>query len=217
MAAYNIETPLGRVESHVLVNDSIVTSDIRQPYALTTTGRTVQWQFPVCNIELIVTRPALIQTYWTRITDCWAYLWRVQVNEPFDSLEFVSILRMLEPLSGGPDPGEHLAAQTWDSQHYTISLGTEGGDALYNRAQRNDWLPQRYLAQATEWYELPFVEYLPDGLSIKLTCLEAQDLVQAQFVTAWAPEDAESAAAWSVVDLDTRHILQGTQGQHEWL
>ncbi|MBV9786888.1 MAG: hypothetical protein JOZ51_01850, partial [Chloroflexi bacterium] len=114
-----------------------------------------------------MTRPALIQPYWAQITDCWAYLWRVQVNEPLDSLEFVSSLRMREPLSGGPDPGEHLAAQTWDGHHYTISLGTEGGDALYNRAQRNDWLPQRYLAEATEWYELPFVEYVPDGLSIK--------------------------------------------------
>ena len=215
-AAYDIETHVGRVESHVLINDSIVTSKSRQTFALATTGRAVQWRLPVCTIELIVTRPALIPNYWARITDCWAYLWRVQANEPLASLEFVSTLRKLEPLSGGPDPGEHLAAQTWDGPDYTISLGTEGGDALYHRAQRNEWLPQRYLAQATDWYELPFVEYVPDGLSIKLTSLAAQDLVQAQFVTAWAPEDAASAAAWSAVDLDAQHILQGAHGQHEW-
>lgn len=216
LSSYAVETPLGNVTSYVLVNNQDVAIRASTMQKLATTGHMAHWQLPYCTIESVLTRPALIQEYWDEITDCWAYLWRIYVHEPLDRLEFVSTLSAPHRLTGGYDAGQYLAAQTWDDQTWMLTLGTEGEDALYNRAQMNDWLPQRYVAQATEWGELPFVEYLSNGLRITLEDVQAEDRVQAQFVTAWARYDAESASTWYAVNVDARHILQGAVGKRLW-
>jgi len=215
--SFDIETPLGTITSYVTVNnhqESI--KNASATYALVTSGSAAQWQLLHCHIEAVLTRPALIQEYWGQITDCWAFLWRVRVHQPIGRLQFVSHLHAHHPLAGGPDSGQYLDAQTWDNGIWMLSLGTEDGEALYERARSSNWLPQRYLTQAIGWGELPFVEYLPDGFSVTIDHVAVGDELQTQFVAAWAPYDPESASTWYAVDLDARHIIQGAKGVQVW-
>jgi hypothetical protein len=211
-------TPLGKILSELAVSGRVLNaSEAAWTGHLPKEGVTRRWTTAEAVIESVVCRPALIPEYRADLIDCWAVLFRVEALSPVQSVQ----LRCgwqdgFNWQDGGPDSGECLAAQTWWNESTTVSLGSEGGDALLRRAEAGDWMPERFREYETEFNELPFCDYTERGLSIALPSLRTGERVQAHFVVAWAATVKDSVATWLGVDLDARHILRGAAGEMIW-
>jgi len=212
-----IETPLGAITSSLAVDSHLLTfENASHFYSLETDGFAARWELSSGVAEVVISRPSLIREDWEEITDCWAFLWRFKTLQPVKKLIVEgSWMSGYAWSDGGPDSGQNLDAQTWDDGQTTVSLGTEGDDALFVRAEANDWLPQRFVHQSTDEYTLSLVRYLDKGLAIDFGKVFPNELVQAHFVVAWSPYNAESMGTYNAVELYAEHILEGADGRTE--
>lgn len=167
--------------------------------------------------EVIVARPALIAEYQSEITDCWAFLWRFKVLEPIDKLVIQAAwLDGFQWKSGGATSGQWLDAQTWDDEQTEVSLGTEGGDALFARAEKNNWLPARFTQQSRDDYHLSLLSYETNGMIVDFGKVCPNELFQTHFVVAWSQYVDESISTWNAVDLNAQQIVAGAAGKTVW-
>ena len=71
----NIVTPLGAINSNILINSQLLSAaNSSHFYSLQTGGFAARWDLSLGIAEVIVARPALIAEYRAEITDCWAFL-----------------------------------------------------------------------------------------------------------------------------------------------
>ena len=118
--------------------------------------------------------------------------------------------------SGGPSSGQWLDAQTWENEQTEVSLGTESGDALFARAETNNWFPPRFIQQSRDHYSLNFLRYETKGMIVDFRKVRPNELFQTHFVVAWSQYVDESIATWNAVDLDAKQIIAGAAGETVW-
>jgi hypothetical protein len=147
-----------------------------------------------------------------QVDDCWATVWRLQAHEAVPASRFVS---EWQPgfgwYAGGADSGQGLAAQTWNDGVVTVTIGTESGDWLADRAHRGDWLPRRletYYGSVFDNRVEPF--YLSArGLAVPVPVLTQGERCQIQFVVAWSRQGPDDAWTWYAVQHRPDQILNG--------
>jgi hypothetical protein len=213
-----VTTPLGIVGSTATIDQTqLLLENAGATYRLPADGAAARWMLPQCLAEVISCRPALFANYWNQITDCWAFLWRMQVYEALSQVRFsAQFMPSAASIDGGSNSGEHLDAQTWDDGTTELSLGTADGQALLYRAKADEWFPKRYAAQAMDWDILPVVDYVPYGLRVHIKDVAPGDRFQIHFAVAWALFDPESVGTWLAVDLTDQQIIAGARGHYSW-
>jgi len=140
------------------------------------------------------------------IAGCLAAIWRVQAIELTPDCRFVCFWPSPPAeADGSPSSGEGLDAFTWRVGKYALSLGTEDGEFLSARAQKSDLVPSRLSNELS----LSTVEYGQAGLIVPLSGLAPSEVLQVQFVVAWAGDHTEeSPASWFAVEQRPAHLLQ---------
>jgi hypothetical protein len=139
------------------------------------------------------------------IAGCLAAIWRIRATERIPHCRFACCWPApTAEAEGTPDPGEGLDAFTWHVGRSAISLGTEDGEFLAARAHRGGLIPARLAGELS----LGTVEYTATGVVVPFSGLEPSELLQVQFVVAWADRhSSESKASWFAVDQDPAYLL----------
>lgn len=86
-----------------------------------------------------------------------------------------------------------------------ISIGTEDEDSLFQRADANNNLPNRYVKEKKiDYDDWNLIESTEMGIKVHLPPLKAGEFVQIQFVVAGG---IDPTANWFAVDANTKDIL----------
>jgi hypothetical protein len=108
------------------------------------------------------------------------------------------------PVAGDPESGECLDAQSWDSNGYRVTIGTEDFEALGRR------LPFLGLTEA----EYPVI-YSDSGLTIVIPTVPKLTEFSLHFVIAWRslPDPAE-ISTWIAVDIPHSRLEEANKTLH---
>lgn len=119
-----------------------------------------------------------------------AVLLRACSRTGFERLDYSC--RLMTGITGDPESGECLEAQSWETDHDLVMIGTEDGEALLSRMP---WL-------STSGDPLAFVQYREDGLNVPLRRIPAGVAIGLHYVVAenGSPEPVE-CSAWYAVDI----------------
>ncbi|MBL8823934.1 MAG: hypothetical protein JNJ77_15210 [Planctomycetia bacterium] len=135
-----------------------------------------------------------------------AFVIRVRALESIDNLSIACRWTQLPvDATNGPESGECLDAQTWETSSTRVTIGTQDGETLAGRAKRGERLP----AHLQTVFGLDTVIYLADGLSVPIPNLNQGELCQIHFIVAWAPQRINNdVATWLAVDREPEFILE---------
>jgi len=138
---------------------------------------------------------------------CITFLCRFKNLSPQLSTEFACRLKFEEEiLDGEPESGEGLIAQSWQSAHTRLTIGTEDEEYLLARANRKNSLPQRFAKESL--LSSDSIDYLSDGIKLTLPPFLKSEEGQIQFVIAWSSlHKPDDVSTWFAVDIDPDEIL----------
>ena len=96
----------------------------------------------------------------------------------------------------------------WNNGALVVQIGTEDNDSLIRRAERNEFFPARVAERLAPLY--PSVVHCSyRGLSVRIPDLLVGELMQVQFIVAWArSKQPGDKSTWYAVDAPYRSILE---------
>lgn len=210
-----IETPLGNLIPNTQLGSHLLNlSNVANLIRLEKEGLAASWCYDEFIAECVICKSKIILPPEMHISDHWVVFWRVQAKEVIKPLKFaIQWEENYRWSSGGANSGWCLDAQTWDDGKIEISVGTEDSECLSARADRGDWLPNRYskiLDRYGDGRGIPTVEYRADSLAILLPDLRSAEKCQIHFIIAWAPYSEASVATWYAVEQSSQRLLKGS-------
>lgn len=203
-----IETPAGVLHTRIVAGPLDTGTTPATLTGTTSRGqRLSRWTCSHADAELLVHEITPSLPPEMRVDGCVAAVWRVRAH--VDIVAFLAECQF-DPIAepdGGPTSGEGLDAQTWRVGPDVISVGTEDGEMLSIRAERNALMPSRLQHDLG----LTTVISTSRGLRIPFSSLRASETLQVHFVVSWVrTEDDERSATWFAVDQPWHRILEGT-------
>ncbi len=206
-----LETPFGRFETY-FEGGGRSTGDDLPDESLRISGGVSLHRFDrgawVAELLIGPVKPSLPPGM--AVSGCLAAIWRVRAVERTAGCRFVCDRPDPTPeADGSPETGEGLDALTWRTPGHTLSLGTEDGEFLSARAEKNDLVPARLSGELS----ISTVEYSGSGLIVPFSGLEPSEVLQVQFIVAWEHESAEgSYASWFAVEQSPSYLLRQLAG-----
>ena len=148
--------------------------------------------------ELEVCHPELPPTM--EIAECRIFKWHIKATEDCASFKIVCELDATSKIDGGPNSGEWLDAQTWESESHVLSIGTDDGDYLNFRAGKN-LIPKRFMTTHPDG--LLWTNYTDNGIEIEIPILLKGETIEARFSASWKQKgaDKDDCATWYAIDL----------------
>jgi len=214
-----LQTPLGVVWLDAILDGiNVAEEPPSRTYRLPLGGWVACWHRPGFDLELLVCRPALSLSPHTRVTDCWAALWRLRAKATIASSTFVAIWEDRYIWTrGGPDSGEWLYAKAWDDGQTEVYIVTDDSEGLAYRSKSADGLPTEWepyfisTAGSFDWFSLQMIhrEVGDGGMAVPLPPLAAGQQCQIHFAVAWSPYAKEGAGGWYTVEVNAGQILAG--------
>lgn len=166
-----------------------------------------RWQEPAGDFEVLQTSVLPVLPTSMEVRECRAVLWRFAPNLQTGPFLFRAYW---QPgylwLTGVPEPGPRLDAQTWTDGQITVSMGTEGADALAFRAAQGEGIPMRVVDDLWSSGQSR-VMWDDESLFVAMPALEAGELCQLQCVVAWGPAHDAGMASWLALDVSPHQIL----------
>ena len=147
------------------------------------------------------------------VDGCVAALWRIEAASPVARIAIECTWDPPRPPSEfeGAETGEFLESAAWNIGALVVRIGTEDNDSLIRRAERNEFFPPRVAERLAPLYP-SVVRCSYPGLSIRIPDLAVGELMQVQFIVAWAtPEQPSDQSTWYAVDAPYRSILEQAQ------
>ena len=113
------------------------------------------------------------------------WIWRIRKNNYFsEKLETSCFLQPENKVEFHPAYGEHLdAIEAWDKE-WTLHIGTEDGEILNQRAQIDDWFPNRLMKEVSIFQSITKCE--PNGLFTSIPELQIEEKLHIQYLTAYS-------------------------------
>lgn len=135
-----------------------------------------------------------------KISECRIFKWKIKATEDRSSFKAICKFEPNCKVDGGPESGEHLDAQGWESEKHILSLGTDDGEYLNFRAEKNI-LPKRFATQNPDG--LSWVNYVDNGLEIEVPDLLKNEYIELRFSIAWKEKEQNEndVSTWFAVDL----------------
>lgn len=218
----HIVTPLGTLTLDAEF-DGVLLGDLKPSscHHLQHGGYLLNWTLNDVTAELLLCRPQL------RCLTAWPWMiagvWRLRAAmlKTFISGERPEFSCCWEPgyhwTEGGPNSGEGLDAQTWETDRAKVTIGTTDAEWLAGHAKRGV-LPPRWadlldfnyggIVPDIDTGKFDPVVYLENGFRIVLSPLESGEMCQVQFLVAWS-SDVDNVFTWFVVDQSPEEILPG--------
>ncbi len=134
------------------------------------------------------------------LTDSFGWIFRIEKTTDIDEkLETYCLLdKINDEITFDTATGEHLDAIQADSNEWTLHIGTEDGEILNSRAEKDDWFPPRlknkvdFCQSITEMKQNGFVTKIPD--------LNKGEKIHIQYLTAYDKKDEQKVNTWLAVD-----------------
>lgn len=112
--------------------------------------------------------------------------WIVRVLKTNRAKEKIAIQCLLTPKDEAVvseiDSGEHLDALWIENETEIVSIGTEDGYVMKNRAEREDWMPNRFKEELG--FDFSFTQYLDFGLETKFPKLNKNEKIYFHYLVA---------------------------------
>lgn len=206
-----VETPLGTVNFDICINKKFLSSISIEEHSfqLNEGGKLFSYVHADFIAELVICEPIIRIPPHMKIEKAYGAVWRVKSLSDQLNCEFHTVLNPVIPheIDAGADSGEHLEALTWDYKEYRLTLGTEDGVKLVERAKFNDMMPDRFNAD-DDLTQHSIVQGLKNGFNVPITKLKKNELCQVHFVIAWNKyENEDDVSTWYAVDMDGKSIL----------
>lgn len=202
----SISTPLGNIKfKFSLKSLDISKIPITDVYYLPNEGYILCWYSETLDAELMITpyKPALLEGM--KVNGCYAVVWRVKGKNEEISCRFSSIWEEGYTWSEfGPESGEDLECQSWENSRIKVSLGTQDGEVLIARSNKNDLLPTTY-DESIDPYSI--VEYFDKGLTVPINNIRINEICQVHFIVAWAENIQYDTSTWFAVDALSSSLL----------
>jgi hypothetical protein len=134
-----------------------------------------------------------------KVDFCVAAIWRIGAKVHLANLRFwCERIQSEGEEDGGPSSGEGLDAIDWQVGDLVLSVGTEDGEYLGRRAAHADGMPSRLVGEL----HYGTVEYEPNSLTVPLSGADKLEVIEIQFIVAWAPglASGEFVSTWFAVD-----------------
>jgi hypothetical protein len=205
-----VATPLGVFHLDLQIAGMSLNSDDWQVYSLPHGPQLFVSMTGLFSAALLLTpvHPELPEGL--QITASYAAMWRIRA-ERFLADYAVSCrwTPESEHLPGSPCNGQGLEAQEWSDGQTSLTLGTQNLWAMLAYQGSGGVVPPHWAE--TVWSERSeesrFAEHLPDGFVVRPLALQSGEVVQIQFVLAWAPEPDGDTACWFAVDLPPSQVI----------
>lgn len=209
MAYRSIRTPLGRIFTHIEAQG--VQMPITQPQEvrhLASGAVVLHFEEELAALELLRVRPSPNLPSFFSVDHCEALLWRIMPKTRMGAVRVVAHLDAARPIyEYYPEPGDGLDAETFVGHEGRVSMGTESGDRLAERAARGESVPFRIAAWLRERGQ-SLVTWSDRDLIIPFPSLEPGDLLQVQFVVAYDVHDRHNEATWLAVGQTPAALLE---------
>jgi len=135
--------------------------------------------------------------------------WRWFIDKTNDHKEQLIIFcKLINPMADtefGANPGECLDAIEIESRSYHLHIGTEDGEMMQNRAEINNWMPERFKNEIG--LGKSFTEYIDFGFKIVIPDLNEKERIYFHFIIATNPikastdyPDERDVSTWLAVD-----------------
>ena len=115
-----------------------------------------------------------------------SHVWRWFIRKINSDSEELSIYcKLIDPSSDCKwegNPGEHLEAIEIENQDNHLHIGTEDGDIMKNRAEKSDWMPNRFKDKLGSYQS--FTEYIDFGFKIQVPNLDINEEIYFHFLVA---------------------------------
>ena len=203
-----IQTPLGNIITSFWLYDEEMPPASGGDEVRLANGAVIQrWEESAGDFEVLQTSVVPPLPPPMRVQECRAVLWRFVPSRRTGPFLYRAYW---QPgyvwLTGVPEPGPRLDGQTWTDGQTTVSMGTEGADALAFRASQGEMLPMR-LAEDLWSKGQNRVMWDDESLFVAMPELEAGELCQLQSVVAWGPAGEAGVASWFALDISPHQIL----------
>ncbi|MFD2561168.1 hypothetical protein [Aquimarina rubra] len=117
-----------------------------------------------------------------------------KLNENSETLNFdCSLVRTSTEITSEPDTGENLQAIWIKDKKNVVSIGTEDGEMMKYRAEKNDWMPNRFQSELgiiktgffnQKYKEKSFTKQLPFGFETKIPKLKKGEKLYFHYLVA---------------------------------
>lgn len=134
-----------------------------------------------------------------KISECRVFKWKIKATEDHSGFKAICIFEPNCKVDGGPESGENLDAQGWESEKHILSLGTDDSEYLNFRAHKNI-LPKRFATHNPDG--LSWVNYVDYGLEIEVPNLRKNEYIELRFSIAWKEKEQneDDISTWLAVD-----------------
>lgn len=197
-----VETPLGHVQFNCSFTTQLLSNVQPQTTLLLTPDSVLSsWVFEECNIEFLRLSFPPKLPLGMHVDYCFAGIWKIKLLTNRMAFKLSCFLDShTEP---SPEPGERLLAQTFENSSVKLTIGTEDEEALIARAAGKNWLPLHFKNSLNP----DNVCYRNQGLEIVLPESKCHDLIQINFIVAWASKTFDPLSTWYAVDQSPEYIL----------
>lgn len=198
-----VETPLGSLRPHVVVDARIITRDLpTEIRAVSQTTTLYVWTSEMGRAELLRLNLGSTLQGHAPSAGCVGFVWRIATWRPLDTLTVECCWEKAPPgCETKPVSGPGVDGRMWQGTDAVVAVGTEDTASMIRRAARNNGFPRRFAGTlgATS------VAYLDEGVEVAVPPLERHEQCQVQFVVAWAAapfaEAAREAVTWDPTQL----------------
>jgi hypothetical protein len=202
-----LRTPLGNVNCRILINGSEIGSNLLiNDFSIEPNGQILRWQTNHHLIKVIYFNPLIDLPSGMSVKDSGCWLFRI--SKLSDQRENISLLCELshtgKNIDGGPESEQGLIALTFHDGLNMLSIGSESGNYLANRASINDWFPGRFCPEIAE---TAIYSINKNSLKINVPDLKYQEKIQFQFISAWSEYDREKTDTICAVNQDYHKLL----------
>ena len=199
IAENRISTPLGNIVFKVSYNSTEISEiPITEAHYLSNRGHILCWYSERFDIELMVTPYTPDLPEGMKVEECYAVVWRVKCKMEEARYRFSSMWEDGYTWSEfGPESGEGLECQSWESSKIKVSIGTQDSETLMSRSKNNDLLPTTF-DESTNPYAI--IEYLDKGLAVAINNVRFNEICQIHFIVAWSENTQYDTSNWYAVD-----------------
>lgn len=160
--ALNLSTPLGPLQFDFSFNNNEVFNIKPVEILINQTTTLMRWSLDECFIEFLIFQFDPKIPPHMKVDNCVAGVWRIRNLSK--NLKPVFKTYLVDEQEGSPESGEGLISQLFQNESINLSIGTEDEEFLNQRAEINQWMPERL----KDNIHVEAVETIPGGIRISL-------------------------------------------------
>lgn len=197
----HLSTPLGVLQFEFSFNEKRISSIQPSQIFLNQTTALARWNLDECLVEFVKIQFTPKLPVGMNVDKCFAGIWRIKSLSKILNPVFRTYL--VSDHEGSPESGEGLISQLFENNLVNLSIGTEDEEYLTQRAEINQWMPERL----KDSLKVEAVDLIPGGIQTIIPSLETEERIQVHSIVAWSQKSTKESSTLFAVDQSTDFIL----------